>query len=298
MRFRNLDLNLLVALDALIRLQNVSRAAEEMHITQSAMSNALSRLRDYFEDPLLIQVGRRMDLSPLAETLAGPIRDIMVRVENAVATSPDFDPTTATRTVSISLSDYSQLTLMPRCLAAMQRLAPGITLRFIPQNKHPAQLLEQGEADLLIAPAEIISTQHPSEGLLCDPLCCLVGENSHHPKSRMTRRQFETAGHIIMEPPNGESFAVRACRDAGLAIRVEVTTYSFATIGALVGRTERIALVQTRLAECLMAAGDLRKVAPPLALPPLRQSVQWHTIRSQDPCLIWIREQLKVAAQQ
>ena len=95
MRFRNLDLNLLVALDCLIRSQNVSRAAHEMHLSQSAMSNALGRLRFYFDDPLLIQVGRKMELSPLAQTLAEPLRDIMVRIETAVESTPSFDPTKA-----------------------------------------------------------------------------------------------------------------------------------------------------------------------------------------------------------
>ena len=85
MRFQNLDLNLLSALDKLLRLRSVSRAADEMSITQSAMSNALNRLRQYFDDPLLVQVGRKMVLTPRAEGLAGPVRDILVRIEATVA---------------------------------------------------------------------------------------------------------------------------------------------------------------------------------------------------------------------
>ena len=293
MRYRNLDLNLLVALDTLIRLRNVSRAADEMNITQSAMSNALSRMREYFEDPLLIQVGRRMELSPLADTLAAPIRDIMVRVETAVASTPSFDPATAQRTVSIALSDYSMLTLMPRWIPQLEAAAPGIRLRFHRQDKAPHQLLEQGDADLLIAPTGFLSTQHPSEVLWSDPLCCLVAEQSSHPKTQLSRALFESVGHVVMVPPTGESYAVQACKAAGLSLRVEITTYAFAAIGELVRDTSRIALVQARLAQKFVQSGGLRIVQPPVALPPLQQ---WHTIRSQDPCLMWLCEQLRLAA--
>ena len=92
MRYKNLDLNLLVALDLLMAERNVSRAAEKMHISQSAMSNALSRLRDYFGDDLLVQSGRKMELTPRAEVLRVPVRDILVRVDASIATAPEFDP--------------------------------------------------------------------------------------------------------------------------------------------------------------------------------------------------------------
>lgn len=103
MRFKNLDLNLLVALDLLLKERNISRAAEKLHITQSAMSNALARLRDYFGDELLVQVGRRMELTPRAELLREPVRDILVRIESSVTATPRFDPAESDR-VSASSS--------------------------------------------------------------------------------------------------------------------------------------------------------------------------------------------------
>ncbi len=104
MWYQRIDLNLLIALDALLAERNVTRAAERMHITQSAMSGVLSRLRDYFDDPLLVQIGRTMRLTPLAESLVEPVQDILVKVDSTLGTRPDFEPATAQRRLRSSPS--------------------------------------------------------------------------------------------------------------------------------------------------------------------------------------------------
>ena len=88
MRFNKLDLNLLVALDAMLAERSISKAAERLHLSQSAMSNALARLRDYFDDELLVQVGRKLELTPRAETLKESVRDVLVRVDSAILAQP------------------------------------------------------------------------------------------------------------------------------------------------------------------------------------------------------------------
>lgn len=297
MRFKKLDLNLLAALDSLIRTRSVSRSADEMFLTQSAMSNALARLRGHFDDPLLVPVGRRMELSPLAETLRDPLRDIMVRIEMAMETTPTFDPAASTRRIGIALSDYTLHTLMPSFLRRVAQQAPGIGIDLKPQHTRPHLLLERGEADLLIAPDFACSPGHPAEPLLSDRLCCIVDAHSRYPRRRLSAAAFEAAGQVTMQPPNGgESYAVRACREAGLAIRSEVSTFSFASMGDLVQGTPRIGLMLERLARKLVAEGrPLRIVAPPVALPPLRQMLQWHGAREHDPALAWVRGQLRQA---
>lgn len=293
LRFKNLDLNLLVALDTLIRLRNVSRAAEEMFITQSAMSNALGRLRDYFNDPLLIQVGRAMELSPLAASLAQPLRDIIVRIEAAVVTTPSFEPAESTRSLNMVVSDYTIHTIMPRFLERLATLAPGMQVHFKPQQNYPHLLLELGEADLLIAPTVFCSTSHPYEVLLEDEICCVVDADGPFRGEKLTSEEFFSAGHVVMQPPNGgESFAQRAIEQAGHKLRIEVTTYSFTSLAMLVKGVRRIALVQKSLAEVMQAHGGVRILEPPIAVPPLQQSVQWHGYRSRDPALIWVRDQL------
>lgn len=297
MRFKNLDLNLLVAFDMLIRLRNVSRAAEEMFITQSAMSNALNRLRDYFDDPLLIQVGRRLELSPLAQSLEAPLRDIIVRIETAVLTTPSFSPAESTRTVSLVVSDYTLQTIAPPFVARVASLAPGLKLVFKPQQNFPHLLLERGEADLLIAPTIFCSPNHPSEILFEDDIVCVADTASALATGPVTKEQFLAAGHVIMQPPNGgESFAQRICRELGLSIRVDVTTFSFAALPVLVRGTDRIALLQRSLAERMIMLGGLTLIDVPFVFSRLEQSVQWHSFRTRDPALIWLKTQLSAAA--
>jgi DNA-binding transcriptional LysR family regulator len=96
MRFNKLDLNLLVALDALFRLRSVSRAAEQLHMSQSALSSSLARLREYFDDELLVQVGRQMELTPRAEVLREAVRDVLVRVDTTITAMPSLTPRSRT----------------------------------------------------------------------------------------------------------------------------------------------------------------------------------------------------------
>ena len=299
MRFKNLDLNLLAALDTLIRLRNVSRAADEMFITQSAMSNALGRLRDYFDDPLLIQVGRGMELSPLASSLEQPLRDIIVCIEAAVLIAPTFDPAHSTRSVGMIVSDYSLQTVIPPFLRRVSAGAPGVHIDLKAQQNFPHLLLERGEADLLIAPSMLCSPTHPIERLFEDPICCVVDAAGPFAKGGMREEDFLAAGHIVMMPPSGgESYAYRACREAGIDFRIEVSTFSFSSIPALVEGTPRIALLQRSLAERMARLGGVALIRSPIDIPPLEQSVQWHDYRTRDPALLWLRAQLHAAAKE
>ncbi|OLP50318.1 hypothetical protein BJF91_13485 [Allorhizobium taibaishanense] len=298
MRFKNLDLNLLVALDTLIRVRNVSRAAEEMFITQSAMSNALGRLRDYFDDPLLIQVGRSMELSPLASSLAQPLRDIIVRIEAAVVSTPSFIPEESTRSINMIVSDYTLSTIMPLFLRHVTARAPGMQIHFKPQQNYPHLLLERGEADLLVAPSEFCSTNHPSELLLEEQIVCVVDANSHLAQGALTEKAFLAAGHVVMQPPNGgETFVQRVCDKLGVKIRAEVSTFSFGSLMLLVKGSDRIAMIQRSLAENLIKLGGVRIMEPPFSIPPMRQCLQWHSYRTRDPALVWLRAQMHEAAQ-
>lgn len=292
MRFRNLDLNLLAALDKLIRLRSVSRAADELSITQSAMSNALSRLRQYFGDPLLVQVGRKMELTTRAEALAGPVRDILVRIEATIATPALFDPQTSTRVVGLMVSDYSLSTVVPPFVRIVAREAPHMRLTLKPQRTYPGLQLERGEADLLIAPVVYSSPDHPSELLLSDPMVCVV--DARGPAAGgIDLEMFTTLEHVAMEPPDSEeSYASRILRDAGVNISVAVSSYSFVSLPDLVEGTDRIALLQRRLAERAVAGRSLVIVEPPMPLAPLQQCIQWHSMRDKDPALAWLRAKL------
>src|SRR5471032_1661194 len=106
MRFNRLDLNLLVALDALLDERKITRAAERLSLSQSAISGMLARLREYFDDELLVPVGRNLELTPLARELVTPVRNVLLQIQTVVAINPEFDPATASRHFKIASSDY------------------------------------------------------------------------------------------------------------------------------------------------------------------------------------------------
>lgn len=299
MRFKNLDLNLLVALDLLLAERNVSRAAERMHITQSAMSNALARLRDYFGDDLLVQVGRRMELTPRAELLKAPVRDILVRIESSVTATPRFDPAASDRTFRIFVSDYSLATLVPRFLQMMACGSYPIRFEFRPQSAQPQRTLESGEADLLIIPKDYASKAHPSEILYEERFVCIA--DKAHPRIRDTidRETFCRERHAVMQPPSdATSFETKGMRQHGIIRDIDVTTFSFASLAYLVAGTQRLATVHERLARQAAKFLPLKVLPLPVEIPPMRQSVQWHTYRSNDPAIIWLRDMLHRAAKE
>jgi LysR family nod box-dependent transcriptional activator len=300
MRFNKLDLNLLVALDAMLTERSISRAAERLHISQSAASNALARLRDYFEDELLVQVGRKMELTPRAEALCDPVRDVLVRVDSTIATQPGFVPSRSDRRFRVLVSDFTLVTLLPHALALADKQGSTVTFEFLPQVKNPQRMLERGEADLLVMPRDFCSPSHPIETMFRESFSCVVWKDSRWARDGLTFERYAMAGHVVMQPPGTEhpSFEQWFMQRHGLARRVAVTAFSFTAAPHLVAGTELVATIHTRLAR--MAAHSLPIVVlpPPMEMPEMEQAMQWHKYRSQDPGITWLRQLLMDAAEE
>ena len=296
MRFNKLDLNLLVALDALLTEQSISRAAEKIHLSQSAMSNALARLRDYFDDELLVQVGRKMEPTPRAASLQDPVRDILVRVEASVATQPEFVPAQSTRLFRLLISDYTLLVLIPHLERLAYRQAPGVRFDFRPQAHQPQRVLERGEADLLIIPKDFCSTNHPSEQLFEEVFRCVLCKQSHLSIGEMTEERYMASGHVVVRPGDGIALTDWFMQQSGVTRHVETSTFSFMSQAHLVVGTHRIATMHSRLAKLPMRLLPVTVRDLPVPIPKMEQMVQWHQHRTADPGLIWLRSLLKQAA--
>lgn len=292
MRFIKLDLNLLVALDALLTECSVTRAAEKVHLGQSAMSNALTRLREYFDDDLLVQVGRKMEPTPRGMTLKDPVRDVLIRIESSVIAQPAFDPSQSDREFRLNISDYTNAVLMPHLLELAHRQSSKVRFQLLPQTFNPKRALENGEVDLLITPSQFVSEEHPSEFLLSETFCCVIWRDSHLAHGAMSLERFLSHGHVVMEPSNSQSYETRELEKQGIERRVEVKTFSFATAPRLVVGTSRIATLHHRLA--VQAAAELPVAIKPLPMeiPALKQTMQWHKYRTNDLGLMWLRNTL------
>lgn len=297
MRLNRLDLNLLIALDALLAERSITRAAQRLKLTPSAVSSALGRLRDYFDDELLVQIGRKMEPTPRAEGLHDAVRDVLVRIESTIAAQPQFDPATSDRTFRIFLSDYSQLVLAPYLLALAAEQRCSARFDFLPQVSDPQRSLERGEADLLVIPRGFLSPDHPDEVLYQEDFVCVVSRESALAQGELSFERYLAAEHVVMQPPGGTgaSFEDWFVKRYGVSRKVSVTTYAFGPMPALVCGTEYIATVHKRLARAFLASWPLVLRPSPVQIEPMQQAVQWHRYRTQDPGLAWLRHLLRQA---
>lgn len=298
MRFKKLDLNLLVALDVLLKERSVSRAAEALNLSASATSNALARLRDYFGDELLVQIGRKMELTPRAEGLHAAVRDLLLRIDSTIADQPVFEPNGSDRIFRIFASDYTQLVLVPSLLALAVKAHSTVRFEFLPQVAAPHRQLERGEADLLIIPTGFMSPDHPRELLYHEDFVCMVWRHGSLAQGEFSFERYVNAEHVVMQPAGGQADAFEGwfLRRFGVTRRIAVSTYSFVTLPAMLVGTQYVATVHARVARRLVQAFPLEIRQTPMQFDRMEQSVQWHKFRTSDPGLVWLRSLLADAA--
>lgn len=298
MRFNKLDLNLLVALDVLLKVRSVTKAAELMSLSPSAVSNALSRLREYFDDELLVQIGRKMELTPRAQALQEEVRDVLLRIDSRIASQPVFDPRHSDRTFRIFVSDYTQMVLMPGVMHLAAKAGSTAQLQLLPQVAQPHRDLERGEADLLIIPTGFMSPDHPKEVLYREDFVCMVWRDSPLASGELTLERYAEAGHAVTQPGGGrvDAFEGWFLRRYGVTRRVAASTFSFVSLPALVVGTDLIATVHERVARRLVTAWPLEIRPTPVPFDKMEQAVQWHKFRTKDPGLVWLRGLLAQAA--
>lgn len=299
MRFGRLDLNLLVALDALLTERSVSLAAEKLCLSQSATSSALGRLRDYFSDELLVVKGRNMVLTARAEELIEPVRAVLEQIRSTITIAPPFDPATAERNIGIMASDYITQVLLCKVIAQMESEAPGLRFEIQPMGDNPHDLLERGYIDLLVTIDYAVSTDHPSQFLFEEDYV-VIGWDANPAMDRpMTRDLYFGLGHVTARFGKARvaAFDDWFVRRQKQQRRVEVIAPTFLSVAGLVVNTNRIATVHRRMAEMFVRNFPLVMRETPFAIPPIREVVQWHISNGNDAALSWVVERLVAAAQ-
>src|SRR5690349_6747031 len=204
MSLAGVDLNLLVALDALLAERNVTRAAERVGLSQPGMSNTLARLRKLFGDPLLVREGLTLVPTPRAESLRQPVAEALSLVQHALDDRPGFDPATDPATFTVSCSDYSLLMLIGPLVRRLAAAAPGLTIQVLPRAPDPVRLLRDGDADLVIEPVEIMpEVTLPSLRLFADRWICCVWEGTTEVGDVMTMETYLRLGHLVYSAVRG-----------------------------------------------------------------------------------------------
>jgi LysR family transcriptional regulator, nod-box dependent transcriptional activator len=291
MRFQGLDLNLLVALEALMDEQSVTAASRRLNLSQSALSAAIGRLRRYFDDDLFTMVGRRMVPTPLALSLHAAARDVLFRVQTNLTARPEFDPASSTRRFRLIVSDYASIVLMNEVLRRAYRDAPSIRFELMPQDDQADDPLQRGEVDFIIFPHRDLSDDHPSQELFADEFCCVVWNESRKVGKRLSAARYLELGHVAAEfgPGRRISYEERALRQLGYERRIEVVVQSFSMMAAVVVGTDRVATMHRRLATIFADQLPLRLLPMPIAIPAFREGLQWPSPLDSDPASIWLR---------
>lgn len=294
MRFQHLDLNLLVALDVLLAEQNITRAAARLHMTQSAASGILNRLRNYFDDELLSLVGRKMIPTPLAKELQEPIREVLLKINTTIARRTVDDPLTSKRHFKIMASDYMINVLLSDVLRVINKDAPGMTFEFFSPDQHSVDLLLRGELDLMIAPEKFILPDHEMCFLFEEQYVCLVCENNEIVGDKLTLENYLELGHITVSFGRERTSGLEEwlLKEYGIQRRLEVVAHSYHSLPQMLTGTNRIATIHRRLAAEFAKRMPLRLLSSPVNLPVMREFMCWNKSHNNDNQAKWLREKI------
>jgi DNA-binding transcriptional LysR family regulator len=295
----SIDINLLIALAALLEERNLTRAGEQINMSQPTMSGALARLRRHFDDELLVRDGRQYRLTPLAEQLLPDVRDALRQVERTLEVRPEFEPTTSTRTFSLAMSDYAVTVLVEPLVRRVHELAPDVSIEL---NPIPPDMQETDRGmlqhDLLIAPTGF-RFPGESEEVFRDRFVCITDPaNPRLTRGTLTLEDLAelphaapTFGHRGLLNP-----AERALDDLQVNRHVQVTTVGWLPIPFVVAGTDLVAVVPERLARRVAATAGVVVCEPPFGTVELVEAAWWHPTRSGDPALRWLRSIASEAA--
>jgi len=298
MRFQRLDLNLLVALDALLSERSVSLAADRLCLSQSATSSALGRLRDYFSDELLVLKGRQMVLTARAEQLIEPTRAVLEQIRTTIAVAPTFDPLTSERQMRFMASDYTTEVLLAPALERFQRSAPNMHFEIQGMSNGPVEDLERGFIDLLVTVDFATSADHPSELMFTDDYVVVGDAENPEMAKPMTSEHYLSQGHVTVRfgrtrIPAFDDWYMRRKKQQR---KVEVVASSFVALPSLIAGTKRIATMHRRLAEKMAERYPLILAPVPFDIPPVRELAQWHISNNNDAAIRWVVGQLQEVA--
>ena len=292
MRFDGLDLNLLVALEALIEERNVSNAARRLHLTQPAVTGALNRLRDYFQDDLLVLQGRRMQPTPKAEALSGPVKRALLQIRGEITRAGTFDPATSSRHFLIIASDYAFTIVLADAIAKCSASAPGVTFEIIPPSSSAGERLERAEVDLCLTVMPYANARYPTRELWRDTDVIISWEGAGY--GAITEDVFFAAGHAVStfgadrRPSVTDSHIATFGRDR----RIEVLLPGFADLCRAVVGTQRLATMHRAYAEHLAQHNPIRIHETWAPFPEVVEVAQWHKVRESDTGVHWLLELL------
>ncbi len=289
-----IDLNLLVAFDALLTERSVTKAAERVGLGQSAMSHNLARLRQLFDDELLVRSPQGMRPTPKALALADRVRIALSDIEALVSRADDFDPATSERTFHIALPDSTEMLFGPDLLNFVCERAPGIHFRF--HSTDERQILEEIDADRIelgigIGTFPKGQVHHKRKVLATDTYLCLFNSAKVDIKPPISLEDYVRFPHVLTSLRTGERGVVDdALEKVGLSRKIVLTTPRFVAVPFLVAGAPVLTTMHARLARFFARKLNLTLSPVPIEVPDVTVSMLWHSSYDNDPGHAWLRK--------
>ena len=291
MQLQQIDMNLFLVLEAIYNERNLTRAAEQLHITQPAVSNALARLRRTMDDPLFTRTPAGMQPTPLTESIMPKVQRALSLLGGSLSEQRRFDPSTAEKTLRLSMNDMAETLLLPRLLERLQRRAPGISVEsyYVPRD----QLVKEMAANTLDFSLDIplaTATQLNQQRLVNDRYLCML--RADHPladQTSLTLEQYLQLEHIhVSSRRSGPGLVDIALNKLGRRRRIKLRVQHYRVAPLVVLRTDLALTVPASLASQYSA----RLFELPFQIPQMDWHLLWHKSQHDDPANRWLREQL------
>jgi LysR family transcriptional regulator, nod-box dependent transcriptional activator len=288
MKLSQVDLNLLVALDALLRTRNVTQAGREIGLSQPAMSAALSRLRHMFDDRLFERMGGEYRLTPLAEALGEPLQAALGAVQRTLDHKSQFDPARSNRCFKLAVSDHLLLVLCPQLIGRLNELAPGVVVHTYPVTPDVGTHIAARRIDLSIQPANMVG-DCASAQLFEDSWICAAWSKNPNLRDGLTKEKLHALPHASFGLGPVPLAQQLITPPLGAKPNIHVVTRSFACLPFMLPNTSLIAVIQRSLGEWASRQTDIRVHELPFPTPRLLFEMSWNAAFSSDLALTWLR---------
>jgi DNA-binding transcriptional LysR family regulator len=292
----DIDLNLLLVLHTVLEEQSATRAARKLHVTQSAVSNALARLRQQLHDPLLVRQSRGLTPTPHAQALRPQLAALVRQASAVFEPPPRFEPAASTREFRIACLDYSSVVILPRLFELLRARAPQCSLRMLTLEQLSVSGGLAGDIDLHIGMPPNIAKGCLAEPLFEDEYVCLTRRDPKRRQQRFRLNEYLAAAHVrvsVLDSTNDLIDQLLAKR--GLSRKIALTVPHFSVLPLVVARTGAVATFSRRLAEVYATDARLALRAPPLAMRTRALQMVWHQRTDADQGARFLRALVKEA---
>jgi DNA-binding transcriptional LysR family regulator len=301
MKLQGLDMNLLLAFDALLRERHVTRAAEGLDVGQSSMSASLAKLRHLFQDELLTRTGAGLVPTERALALLPLVHEAISALERVMEPALPFDPQSAEQTFRLIVIDYIDLLVMPAILRRLRQEAPGVKVHVLQTNpKHFGEMLAAGDLDISLTYFPDAPDYLKGRNLFSDRFVALCAQSNPALTATLDVKAFCKLPHVTIEPDAAQIYNVQidaALDPYGIRRHVQMIKPSFLALPYVLENSDMVACVPVRLAHRMkrMAAVDMFDI--PLELPRFNVRMLWHPRTHHDPANEWFRQLIVDCAQ-